>query len=85
MTGSEQETAATTRKDVPLVERDIVELEILLPIQQASALEQAAKHRGLTMAQMVRDLIWDFLVGFGTPSSTTVRAPASSPDSPSQR
>jgi hypothetical protein len=40
---------------------EITELSVLLPGEQALSLEQAAHERGLTMAQMLRRLIQDFL------------------------
>lgn len=42
---------------------EIAELAVLLPCQQAEDLEQAAQERGLTVAQMIRRLIQDFLRG----------------------
>lgn len=42
---------------------EITELSVLLPGAQALSLEQAAHERGLTVAQMLRRLIQDFLKG----------------------
>jgi len=42
---------------------EIAELSVLLPGAQALSLEQAAHERGLTTAQMLRQLIQDFLRG----------------------
>lgn len=48
----------------PGPESDIVEVSLLLPVMQASILEQLAHERGLTAGEMVRTLIRDF-VGHG--------------------
>ena len=40
-------------------ENEIVELPILLPEWQVTALEQAAKERGMTIGQLVRRLFAD--------------------------
>jgi hypothetical protein len=40
---------------------DVLEFTLLLPGWQAAALETAARQRGLTSAQLVRDLIRTFL------------------------
>jgi len=42
---------------------EVTELSVLLPGGQAQVLEQAAHERGLTVAQMLRRLIQDFLKG----------------------
>jgi hypothetical protein len=42
---------------------EVVELALLLPSWQATALEAAARSRGLTTAQMLRRLVRDFLPG----------------------
>ena len=44
-------------------DHEVAELAVLLPCQQAEGLEHAAQQRGLTVAQMVRRLIQDFLRG----------------------
>jgi hypothetical protein len=43
------------------LEDEVVEVSLLLPGWQASALERAAHARGLTAAEMVRSLLRDFL------------------------
>jgi hypothetical protein len=43
----------------------VVEVSLLLPGWQASALESAAHDRGLTAAEMVRSLLRDFLTEEG--------------------
>ncbi len=40
---------------------DVVEVPLLLPGWQVSALEQAAHQRGLTAAEMVRGVLRDFI------------------------
>jgi hypothetical protein len=40
---------------------DVVELEVLVPARLAVALESAASRRGLSMGQMMRRLVQDFL------------------------
>jgi hypothetical protein len=47
------------------LEDEVVEVSLLLPGWQASALESAAHDRGLTAAEMVRSLLRDFLAGPG--------------------
>ena len=42
-------------------ESDVVEMPLLLSGLQMSALEQAAHHRGLTAAGMVRQLLREFM------------------------
>ena len=44
---------------------EVVEVSLLLPGWQASALESAAHDRGLTAAEMVRSLLRDFLAERG--------------------
>jgi hypothetical protein len=46
-------------------EDEVVEVSLLLPGWQASALESAAFDRGLTAAEMVRSLLRDFLAERG--------------------
>ncbi len=43
------------------LESDVVEIPLLLASGQAAALERAAHQRGLSVAQMARHLIEDFL------------------------
>jgi hypothetical protein len=47
--------------DEARLEEDVVEMPLLLPCWQVSALETAAHQRGQTAAQMVRNLLRDFL------------------------
>jgi hypothetical protein len=44
-------------------EGEVVEVSLLLPGWQVSALEKAAHQRGLTAAAMVRNLIREFIAG----------------------
>jgi hypothetical protein len=46
---------------------EVVELTLLLPPGQAAALETAARQRGLTTAQLARQLVRDFLARLGKP------------------
>ena len=48
---------------------EVVEVPLLLPGWQVSALERAAYHRGLTAGEMVRSVLQDFIT----------RLPASGP------
>jgi hypothetical protein len=47
--------------DVARLDRDVVELSLLLPQQQLLELESAARSQGLTAGQMLRRLIRAFL------------------------
>jgi len=47
----------------PLVEEDVVEIPLLLPGWQVSALATAAHARGLTAGEMVRTLLREFIEG----------------------
>jgi hypothetical protein len=47
---------------VGLLEGEVIEIPLLLPGWQASALETAAHRRGLTAAEMVRHVLRDFIV-----------------------
>jgi hypothetical protein len=51
------------RTDAVLIHQDesMAELALLLPVAQASALETVAYRRGLTVGQMLRQLVRDFL------------------------
>jgi hypothetical protein len=40
---------------------DVVELGLLIPIETVAALESAARRRGLTLGEMLRRLVGDFL------------------------
>lgn len=42
-------------------EADVVEIPLLLPLWQVSALEKVAHARGMTAASMVRQLLLDFI------------------------
>jgi hypothetical protein len=60
----------STQKTEKLFNRldgDIVELDLLLPGWQASALEAIARSRGLTTGQMIRSLIEEFFAKFAQP------------------
>jgi hypothetical protein len=52
---------------IPFPDEEVAELALLLPTGQAAALEAAARQRGLTTAQLTRQLIRDFLDQFGEP------------------
>jgi hypothetical protein len=56
------------RSDFPLQgpEGEIVEVPLLLPVWQVSALERVAHQRGLTAGQMVRQLLCDVLRPVGS-------------------
>jgi hypothetical protein len=45
----------------PETEGEVVEVSLLLPGWQVTALESAAHERGLTAAEMVRSLLRDFI------------------------
>jgi hypothetical protein len=47
--------------DVAVIESDVMEIPLLLPGWQVSALETAAHARGLTAAEMVRHVLSEFL------------------------
>jgi hypothetical protein len=47
--------------DVAVLESDVIEIPLLLPGWQVSALETAAHARGLTAAEMVRHVLSEFL------------------------
>jgi hypothetical protein len=55
-------TEAISISEAPHLEGcDVVEVPLLLAGWQMSALERAAYHRGLTAAEMVRQLLRDFI------------------------
>ncbi len=56
--------AETPPSDISRLDAEMVELALLLPSWQASALESAANDQGLTAGQMVRHLIRDFFDDF---------------------
>jgi hypothetical protein len=47
---------------LPYADTEVAELSLLLPGWQAAALEEAARSRGMTAGQILRVLIYDFLV-----------------------
>jgi hypothetical protein len=47
----------------PLAEEEVVEIPLLLPGWQVSALATAADARGLTTGEMVRSLLREFIAG----------------------
>jgi hypothetical protein len=47
----------------PLLDGEVVEIPLLLPGWQASALETVAHEHGLTAGAMVRHLVRDFIAG----------------------
>jgi hypothetical protein len=47
------------------LEDEVVEVSLLLPAWQVTALESAAHDRGLTAAEMVRSLVRDFIADHG--------------------
>lgn len=57
---------------------EVVEMSLLLPAWQASALEAAARHRGMTTAQMIRRLIGELV---GPPHTPPADRPSPSPAS----
>ena len=61
MSMRESDRAGAGRGTFSPVGADVVEIPLLLPGWQATALEVAAHRRGLTAGQVVRHLIKDFL------------------------
>jgi len=59
--------AAGGRRGTLFPDGEVVELALLLPTGQATALETAARRRGLTTAQLARQLVRDFLDRSGEP------------------
>jgi hypothetical protein len=55
------ETASRLNRSAASSGAEVVELELLLPAERAAALEQAARARGLTVGQLTRRLIYEFL------------------------
>jgi hypothetical protein len=51
------------REGVARPEAEVAEVALLLPPGQAAALERAAHRRGLTVGQLIRCLIRDYLAG----------------------
>ena len=47
--------------EMDVLERDVIEIPLLLPGWQVSALETAAHARGVTAAEMVRQILSEFL------------------------
>jgi hypothetical protein len=61
MVAIHEDGAALARwRDAAPPDGEVVELLLLLPEWQASALEAAARSHGLTVGQMVRRLVRDF-------------------------
>src|SRR5262245_63295021 len=56
-------TILSRPRGVARLDEEMVELPLLLTGSQAEALEAAAHRRGVTVAQMVRRLVRDFLSG----------------------
>jgi hypothetical protein len=54
----------------------IVEVSLLLPDWEAAALEWLACSRGLTVAQVLRSLVWDLLAGPADPRNRDGHEPA---------
>jgi hypothetical protein len=54
--------ARSTEFDLGRLNEDVVELSLLLPGWQFGALEKAARDKGLSTGQMVRQLIQKFLL-----------------------
>ncbi len=52
---------STGQETIDALDRDVVEVTLLLAADQAAALENAAFQHGLTVAQMTRRLIEHFL------------------------
>jgi hypothetical protein len=52
---------ALLEADLELLEPEVIEIPLLLAGWQVSALETAAHERGLTAAEMVRQVLSDFL------------------------
>jgi hypothetical protein len=61
MTGLLREPPRNEELSVNSPAPDVVEIPLLLPGWQVSALETAAHSRGQTAGQMVRDLLRDFI------------------------
>jgi hypothetical protein len=61
------ENSAGVRERTPFPDGEMAEVALLLPAGQAAALEAAARRRGLTTAQLVRQIIRAFLDQFGEP------------------
>ena len=62
MTDQGREKVSGTEGERICPPADVVELQLLLPTRLALDLESAAQGRGLSMGQMVRRLVRDFLV-----------------------
>lgn len=59
----------TAEPNLTLLDGEIVELTLLLPGWQATALEATARSQGITTGQMVRRLIQEFFGKFAQPRS----------------
>jgi len=59
---------------------ECLELPLLLPAWQLALLERAASHQGLTVGQLLRRLIWNYLDGrhpHPSPNDTGCKLPVS--------
>ena len=56
-----------------LAEREVVEVPLLLPSWQVTALATAAQNRGLTAGEMLRCLLHDFIQGLQDRQSRPAR------------
>jgi hypothetical protein len=54
-----------------LADSDVIEIPLLLPASQVSALEALAHRRGVTAAALVRGLLAEFLSAGQTPQTDT--------------
>jgi hypothetical protein len=61
MQGTEKRSLAGAPEEHAFRTWDVVELGLLLPAEAAAALEVEARHRGLTVGEMLRRLVRDFL------------------------
>ena len=66
-TMSLDDVACSMEDRVVLLDEEIAELSLLLPGRQAAALERLAHVRSLTLGQLIRLLIRDYLVGLSDP------------------
>jgi len=67
MTDRGREKPPDTEGDLLRTFPDVVEMEVLLPARLAIALEPAARRRGLSMGQMMHQLVRDFLAEADVP------------------
>jgi len=57
-----KDVSQVNRKEVRILDDDMVELSVLLPRQQVVPLEREARRQGLTAGQMIRGLIRNFFL-----------------------